>query len=87
MIKEKINKSTFKEAEMRTEYQIIKGRKVKVRDYLVCDYCGIEINMSVPKTERIGGIIKLPWILTGQDKDIKIACCNSCVNKVLGEFN
>lgn len=59
-------------------------RKV-LYEYYVCDYCKNEIQIKEKHYEQIGGIVVIPATIT-KKKEIKLALCNRCLNKVLAEF-
>lgn len=64
---------------------IIKTKKKKLYDYYKCDYCGDEIRLDIKQSERTGGIVELPHILTKSGK-VKVVLCNKCLKEVLKEF-
>ena len=61
------------------------GRKRKLYDYYVCDYCGKKIELTEPKNQRTGGTVKLSYILTKRST-VEVALCNKCINLVLKEL-
>lgn len=54
-------------------------------EYYVCDYCKQKIQLKRKLYEQTGGIVVIPATVTKR-KAIKLALCNSCLNKVLAEF-
>lgn len=64
---------------------IIKTKKKKLYDYYRCDYCGDEIRLDIKQSERTGGIIEFPHILTKRGK-VKLVLCNKCLKEALKEF-
>lgn len=56
-------------------------------EFYICDFCKSEIKIE-PKKDRhkqAGGIVTIPNTLTKRG-DIQLALCNSCLNKVIKEF-
>lgn len=60
-------------------------KKKKLYEYYICDNCGCEIKIKNKWERSEGGVIILPYLLTGK-KAITIAVCNKCINPVLKEF-
>ncbi|MBP3463819.1 MAG: hypothetical protein J6K45_05000 [Clostridia bacterium] len=59
--------------------------KEKLYDYYTCDYCKDEI-VILPKRENMtGGIVTIPYSLTGRGP-IELMLCQKCLNPVLNEF-
>ena len=61
-------------------------KKQVVYEYYVCDYCKNEIRIKKKHCEQSGGIVVIPATVT-KKKEIKLALCNGCLNKVLAEFD
>lgn len=57
----------------------------KTRKYLICDNCGSEIFLDLPKHKRNGGTLVLSYVLTGS-KSVEIAICDNCAKAVYNEF-
>lgn len=55
-------------------------------EYYVCDFCKNEIRIKNKQYEQSGGVVIIPATVTKR-KAIKLALCNSCLNKVLAEFD
>lgn len=55
-------------------------------EYYVCDFCKSEIRIKKRHYEQSGGIVVIPATVT-KKKEIKLALCNGCLNKVLAEFD
>lgn len=71
--------------EVHSEYRIERGVKKTEYQYLICDYCGDKIKLTMPKHERTGGIVELSYIIT-KSANIQLALCNKCVKKTIEEF-
>lgn len=86
MIKEKLNiLSRRTKPEVYSEYKNERGIKKIEYQYLLCDYCGDKIKLTIPKHERTGGIVELSYIIT-KSSNIQLALCNKCVKKTIDEF-
>lgn len=61
---------------------VVKTHKTKLYEYYKCDYCNSEILLNQKITERSGGLVTFPNILTKKG-NITFALCNKCLVPVL----
>lgn len=75
--------------EKKTKYKdsshLTNEKKEKLYDYYTCDYCQDEI-VILPKRENMtGGMVTIPYSLTGKGP-ITLMLCQKCLNPALNEF-
>ncbi len=75
--------------EKKTRYKdsnhLTNEKQEKLYDYYNCDYCGDEIVILPKKENMLGGLVTIPYTLTGKGP-INLMICQKCLNPVLREF-
>lgn len=78
-----------KKIEKQTKYtktsHLSKEKKEKLYDYYRCDYCGAEIQIKKKKNEMTGGLVEIPYSLTGKSP-LQLMLCNKCLNPLIKEL-
>ena len=59
---------------------VVKSKKEKLYNYIICDYCGEEIKLEKDVTKRTGGIVEIP---IGSYKKVVLGLCNKCLKPTL----
>ena len=74
-----------KELRQNEDSNVVKTHKKKLYQYYKCDYCNDEIILNQKMTERSGGIVTFPHILTKRG-NITFVLCNKCLKPVIQIF-
>lgn len=64
---------------------LTREKKEKLYDYYICDYCGDEIKILKKKHEMTGGMVEIPYSMTGKSPIILMLCCK-CLRPVQKEL-
>lgn len=74
-----------KKTKYKSQNHLTNTKKDKLYDYYVCDYCSEEIEILKKKNEMEGGLVVIPYSLTGKSP-ITLILHNKCLNPVLKEL-